>query len=129
VRTEHGHDHGWSRAADRASDTAVQEPVETTAPPAVGTVLLLFVIVGMLTAVGIAQVHMHTRVLELGAEITELTAEQAELRERRRRLETERAYLRHPDQVLEFARNRLRMVPMSPERIQRIELVPGDGSP
>jgi cell division protein FtsL len=83
---------------------------------------LLTLIVGVLTAIGIARVHATTRVLELGAEITALTAEQANLLDERRRLAAERAYLRHPDHIDEVARNRLQMIPMSPDLVQKIRL-------
>ena len=89
-----------------------------------GTSLLLTLIVGALTAIGIARVHVTTRVLEMGAEITDLTAEQARLLDERRRLAAERAYLRHPTYIDEVARNRLQMIPMSPDLVQTIRLAP-----
>jgi cell division protein FtsL len=87
----------------------------------------MLTVTAVLTAVGVARVHMRTRVLELGAEISDLTADQARLLDHRRRLEAERAYLRHPDRILELARDRLHMVPIRPERVQRIKLLRGDG--
>ncbi len=87
-----------------------------------GMSLLLIVIVAVLTALGIARVHASTRVLGLGAEITQLTEEQARLLDERRRLGAERAYLRHPDQIREVARDRLGMIPMSPDVVQTIRL-------
>jgi hypothetical protein len=42
-----------------------------------GTSLLLLVAVAALTTIGIVRVHAHARVLAIGAEITELTDEQA----------------------------------------------------
>jgi cell division protein FtsL len=83
---------------------------------------LLTVVVGVLAAIGIVRVHATTRVLELGAEITTLTAEQASLLDERRRLAAERAYLRHPDHIAEVARHRLQMIPMSPDLVQTIRL-------
>ena len=75
------------------------------------------------TAVGVARVHLRTRVLDLGAEISDLTSEQARLLDRKRRLEAERAYLRHPDQIQEVATERLHMVPVAAERVQKIRLI------
>ena len=116
--------HGWQRASDRTVPTAGRNGSAADrrrATPA-GTSLLLTLIVGVLTAIGISRVHATTRVLELGAEITELTAEQANLLDERRRLAAERAYLRHPDHIDEVARNRLQMIPMSPDLVQKIRL-------
>lgn len=116
--------HGWQRASDRtiaATGRPGSAADRRRATPA-GTSLLLTLIVGVLTAIGIARVHATTRVLELGAEITELTAEQASLLDERRRLAAERAYLRHPDHIDEVARNRLQMIPMSPDLVQKIRL-------
>jgi cell division protein FtsL len=116
--------HGWVRAADRATPSPSRSGSAADrrrATPA-GTSLLLTLIVGVLSAIGIARVHATTRVLEMGAEITELTAEQANLLDERRRLAAERAYLRHPDHIDEVARNRLQMIPMSPDLVQKIRL-------
>lgn len=116
--------HGWQRASDRTAPAAGRSGSAADrrrATPA-GTTLLLTLIVGVLTAIGIARVHSTTRVLELGAEITELTAEQANLLDERRRLAAERAYLRHPDHIDEVARNRLQMIPMAPDLVQKIRL-------
>jgi cell division protein FtsL len=114
--------HGWQRAGDRpaASSSSLGSGRRRVTPA--GTSLLLTLIVGVLTAIGIARVHATTRVLELGAEITELTAEQANLLDERRRLAAERAYLRHPDHIAEVARRHLQMIPMSPDLVQTIRL-------
>lgn len=88
----------------------------------------MLAVTATLTAVGVARVHMRTRVLELGAEISDLTADQARLLDHRRRLEAERAYLRHPERVLEVARDHLHMVPIRPERVQRIKLLKEEGN-
>ena len=61
--------------------------------------------------------------LELGEEIGDLTQEQAALLDEKRRLETERAYLRHPNRIRTFAEERLDMHPADPQRIQSIELL------
>jgi cell division protein FtsL len=116
--------HGWQRASDRPAPTSGRtgSPADRRRHTPAGTTLLLTLIVGVLTAIGIARVHATTRVLELGAEITELTAEQANLLDERRRLAAERAYLRHPDHIAEVARNRLQMIPMSPDLVQTIRL-------
>jgi len=117
--------HGWQRTGDRTAPSSSSRSGSAAdrrrATPA-GTTLLLTLIVGVLTAIGIARVHATTRVLELGAEITELTTEQANLLDERRRLAAERAYLRHPDHIDEVARNRLQMIPMSPDLVQKIRL-------
>jgi len=116
--------HGWQRSSDVvAAEHGAMASSRRRAPA--GTSLLLILIVGVLTAIGIARVHASTRVLEMGAEITELTTEQALLLDERRRLAAERAYLRHPDHIDEVARNRLQMVPIAPELVQEIRLRAG----
>lgn len=114
--------HGWKRASDRVDGSSSPSVSSRRRATPAGTSLLLTLIVGVLTAIGIARVHATTRVLELGAEITELTAEQARLLDMRRRLAAERAYLRHPDHIDEVARTRLQMIPMSPDLVQTIRL-------
>ncbi len=124
-RKRHGparHAHGYTRATDRpAADNRARElPIPLRTPP--GTPLLMLVVVGFLCSVGIARVHTRTRVLEIGAEISELTSQQAGLLDNRRRLEAERAYLRHPDQVRQAASDRLGMIPLAPDRVRTIKL-------
>ncbi len=99
-------------------------PLETAAPPRrpTGLPLLLLVGLGLATAAGVVQVRARARVLELGAEIAEMTGEHVDLAGERRRLEAERAYLRHPDYIQSIAAGRLQMVPATPDRIQRIHL-------
>lgn len=89
-----------------------------------GLPMLLLVALGLLTAAGVVQVRARARVLELGAEIAEMTATHSGLLDQRRRLEAERAYLRHPDYIHSVAASRLQMVPAAPERIQTIRLQP-----
>lgn len=115
--------HGWARASDplRASSTEPSAGRHRFAPA--GTSLLLVVIVVVLSAAGLARVRASTRVLALGASITELTDEQSRLQEQKRRLSAERAYLRHPDQISEVARGKLGMVPIAPELVQQIRVV------
>lgn len=116
-----GRAHGWSRASD-------PRPVEGSRPSflerrrADGTPLLLFTILAVLTGVGLARVNSRIEVLQVANEITALSEEQQQLLDRKRRLETERAYLRRPARVASQAGTRLGMVPAPPERIQRIEL-------
>lgn len=86
----------------------------------------MFTILGVLTFVGLARVHMRTRVLSLGEQITELTGERRRLLDLKRRLQTERAYLRHPDRIRDRAQRELGMSPVPPERIQRIKLLEPD---
>lgn len=113
--------HGWGRAGEQGAGSSAWAPRRRAAPA--GTSLLLLLVVGALTALGIVRVRASTEVLELGAEITDLTAEQAELMDRKRRLEAERAYLRHPDHIEEVARDRLRMIPVAPVLVQTIRVV------
>lgn len=114
--------HGWKRESELpAAATAPAPSISRRNTPA-GTSLLLTLIVGVLTAIGIARVHATTRVLELGAEISSLTAEQGTLLDERRRLAAERAYLRHPSHIDEVARHQLQMIPMSPDLVQTIRL-------
>ncbi|MCA9706336.1 MAG: septum formation initiator family protein [Myxococcales bacterium] len=115
--------HGWQRAADQPAPASGEDPWTRHRRAPAGTSLLLTFIVGALTAIGITRVHATTRVLELGAEITALTDEQARLLDERRRLAAERAYLRHPSYIDEVARNRLQMIPMSPDLVQTIRLL------
>ena len=113
--------HGWIRRSDARGKVALPPAGHHRRAPA-GTSLLLTLIVAVLAGIGIVRVHASTRVLELGAEITTLTEEQAQLLDVERRLSAERAYLRHPDQIGSYARNRLGMVPMTPELVQEIRL-------
>lgn len=112
-------------APDFARDAAHDAPAEA-APlrrPS-GLPMLLLVALGLITAAGVVQVRARARVLELGAEIAEMTATHSGLLDQRRRLEAERAYLRHPDYIHSVAASRLQMVPAAPERIQTIRLQP-----
>ena len=126
-------DHGLRRAADGGSarpagdtrDAAADVPAAT--PPLRrpnGLPLLLLAALALLTAAGVVQVRARARVLELGAEIAEMTGEHSGLLDARRRLEAERAYLRHPDYIHSVAAGRLQMVPAAPERVQTIRLRP-----
>ena len=94
-----------------------------------GLPLLLAATMGVLTLAGILRVQNRTAVLESGARITDLAAEHARLLDQRRRLEAERAYLRHPDHVQAIAVERLEMVPATPDRIQKITLKPAPKQP
>ena len=134
-----GFEHGLRRASDphaprprRAAepepapnDSANDAPAETTPHRRPnGLPILLLVALALVTAAGIVQVRARARVLELGAEIAEMTATHSGLLDQRRRLEAERAYLRHPDYIHSVAASRLQMVPAAPERIQTIRLQP-----
>jgi cell division protein FtsL len=116
--------HGWTRAGDPVPPRPTSDPSDgrRRIAPA-GTSVLLLLIVVVLSAAGIARVRASTRVLQLGASITELTDEQARLQEQKRRLLAERAYLRHPDQIAEVARGQLGMVPIAPDLVQQIRVV------
>jgi len=122
----------FTAAADRLArrrapiDTAIGEeappkPVRGRRPQ--GLALLAFAALAMITAISVLRVRTRARVLELGASITDLTDEHTRLLDERRRLEAERAYLRHPDHVQEIAMGHLAMEPAQPERIRRIEVV------
>lgn len=116
--------HGWARSDD-AGAIGLQQRIARLRRPT-GTPLLVFTILGVLTFVGLARVHMRTRVLSLGEQITELTGERRRLLDLKRRLQTERAYLRHPDRIRDRAQRELGMSPVPPERIQRIKLLEPD---
>jgi len=131
-------EHGLRRASDPRAEQRRAAPAHDTAhdhaddAPAEaaplrrpnGLPMLLLVALGLLTAAGIVQVRARARVLELGAEIAEMTADHSGLLDQRRRLEAERAYLRHPDYIHSVAASRLQMVPAAPERVQTIRLQP-----
>ncbi len=117
------HPHGWRRASDAGDGPGGGASRPRRSSPA-GTSLLLLLMVAVLTAIGISRVHATTRVLETGAQITDLTAEQARLLDLRRRLAAERAYLRHPDHIDEVARRQLQMIPIAPDLVQTIRLQP-----
>ena len=120
-------EHGMRRAADVAAPVAdASSDSLADVPPArrpTGLPLLLLVALGLITAAGVVQVRARARVLGLGAEIAEMTATHSRLLDDRRRLEAERAYLRHPDYIQSVAASRLSMVPAAPERIQTIRLL------
>ena len=116
---------GLAAANPPANDATHDAPAEATPlrrPN--GLPMLLLVALALLTAAGIVQVRARARVLELGAEIAEMTGTHSGLLDQRRRLEAERAYLRHPDYIHSVAASRLQMVPAAPERIQTIRLQP-----
>lgn len=114
------HAHGWSRAADSGQGASRGAGKKRRAT---GTPFLLFLVVTVLMLVGLARVRARLALLELGEEIGDLTQEQAALLDEKRRLETERAYLRHPNRIRNFAEERLDMHPADPQRIQSIELL------
>ena len=116
-------EHGMRRAADVApTHVAVAEPEQDSpARRPTGLPLLLLVALALVTVAGVVQVRARARVLGLGAEIAEMTGEHSNLLDDRRRLEAERAYLRHPDYIHSVAA-RQHMVPAAPERIQTIRL-------
>lgn len=121
-------EHGMRRAADLAAPNlaaaaAPGEPEQDSpARRPTGLPLLLLVALALVTVAGVVQVRARARVLGLGAEIAEMTGEHSHLLDERRRLEAERAYLRHPDYIHSVAASKLQMVPAAPERIQTIRL-------
>ncbi|MFV8751924.1 septum formation initiator family protein [Nannocystaceae bacterium ST9] len=113
--------HGFRRAEDEGGERAFARFDRRRAD---GTPLLLFTVLAVLTCVGLARVQSRIEILDVANEITELSEDHQRLLDRKRRLETERAYLRRPERVRAQARERLGMEPAPPERIQRIELLP-----
>lgn len=122
-----GRPHGWGRAED--PDQLGPKPSFLDRRRADGTPLLLFTMLAVLTGVGLARVESRIEILDLANEITELSEEQQRLLDRKRRIETERAYLRRPARIGAQAAERLGMVPAPPERIQPIELLPAAPEP
>ena len=120
--------HGWSRADDPDARRSAL-PSFLQRRRADGTPLLLFTVLAVLTGVGLARVDSRIEILDTANEITELSEDHQRLLDRKRRLETERAYLRRPRRVGEQASARLGMVPAPPERIQRIEIEPPEPQP
>lgn len=118
-----GRAHGWGRADD-PDRLLAEKPSFLDRRRADGTPLLLFTVLLVLTGVGLARVQSRIEVLDLANEITELSEDQQRLLDRKRRIETERAYLRRPARIGAEAAERLGMVPAPPERIQKIELLP-----
>ncbi|MGB1276636.1 MAG: hypothetical protein ACPG77_12885, partial [Nannocystaceae bacterium] len=125
--------HGHARSSDRRpggeGGTPPEPAKQVSRMRGLGLPLLLAAVMGVLTLAGILRVQNRTAVLESGARITDLAAEHARLLDQRRRLEAERAYLRHPDHVQAIAVERLEMVPATPDRIQKITLKPAPKQP
>ncbi|MCB9703502.1 MAG: cell division protein FtsL [Myxococcales bacterium] len=124
-------DHGLRRASDRRpeggpiGEEAPLRPIRGRRPQ--GLALVIIAGLGLVTAIGVMRVQTRARVLELGAAITDLTDEHTRLLDEKRRLEAERAFLRHPDHVQQVALDHLAMEPAQPERIQRITVKPAAG--
>ena len=123
ARADEARPHGWGRADDPEFARA-NKPSFLDRRRADGTPLLLFTVLAVLTGVGLARVESRIEILQIANEITDLSEDQQRLLDRKRRLETERAYLRRPTRIGEQARERLGMEPAPPERIQRIDLIP-----
>ena len=125
--SEPSFEHGMRRAADQAPIQPAAEPEPADPAPIAprrptGLPLLLLVALALITIAGLVQVRARARVLGLGSEIATMTGEHSQLLDERRRLEAERAYLRHPDSIHAVAAARLHMVPAAPERTQTIHL-------
>ena len=118
--------HGWARAGEHGAVPLVEDPPSRSERRLAGVPFLACLALAVLTLAGLARVHGRTKVLALGARIAELTEERSLLLDRLQRLQTERAFLRHPDRVASRATEELGMVPATPERIRRIELRGGD---
>lgn len=118
-------DHGHRRAEDEGGERPFALFDRRRAD---GTPLLLFTVLAVLTGVGLARVESRIEILDVANQITELSEDHQRLLDRKRRLETERAFLRRPERVRAQASERLGMVPAPPETIQRIELRPSEPS-
>lgn len=119
--------HGWARVGDMLGNregAAGRAAAQLLPRRATGTPLLLLMVLGVMTAVGIARVNSRVRVLEYAEQITELTDEHNRLLDDKRRLETERAYLRTPSRIRREASERLGMQATPPERVQIIRVQP-----
>lgn len=116
-------EHGWARTSDASGRPAPAAAPKRSARAATGMPLLLFTALVVMTFVGIARVKARVNVLDLADEISSLTLERDQLLDRKRRLEAERAYLRHPEHVRARATEDLGMIPATPERIQTIKLI------
>src|SRR5690606_4916766 len=110
-------EHGFVRAPETEERPPPPPPRRPTGLP-----LVLLLALGLLTAAGVVQVRARARVLELGAEIAELTVEHGTLLDEKRRPEAGRAYLRHPDYIEGVAAGRMQMVPATPDRLQAIRV-------
>ena len=129
-RTRDPRAHGRARASDRRSDGIGEEPlaVPIRGRRPAGLALLGLAVLALVAGIGLLRVRTKARVLELGEAIGELTHEHNRLLDEKRRLEAERAYLRHPDHVQRVAIERLGMEPAPPERIQVITVRPAAGA-
>jgi hypothetical protein len=102
TKGEEGRPHGWRRAEDPDAG-GLARPSFFNRRRADGTPLLLFTVLAVLTGVGLARVDSRIEILDTANEITDLSEDQQRLLDRKRRLETERAYLRRPARVGEQA--------------------------
>lgn len=123
VKADESRPHGWGRAEDPRVEVEAK-PSFLDRRRADGTPLLLFTVLAVMTGVGLARVQSRIEILQLANEITDLSEDHQRLLDRKRRIETERAYLRRPARISKQARERLGMEAAPPERIQRIELTP-----
>lgn len=83
--------------------------------------MLLSGAIAVFAAIGLARVHTRIHVLAIGRDIADLTTEQAELLDHKRRLLAERAYLRRPDRLRAAASERLGMKPAVAAEIRVLE--------
>ena len=118
--------HGRAREGDRRGEGIGEEPlpIPIRGRRPAGFALIGLAVLALLAGVGLLRVRTKARVLELGESISELTHEHTRLLDEKRRLEAERAYLRHPDHIQRVATLRLGMEPVQPERIQVITVKP-----
>lgn len=117
------------RQSRHAEQSGVLQDATSTAPLPQrglrsGATMLIFLALGLLTVAGINEVRTRAEILERGAQLSQLSAEHAQLEDEKRRLEAERAFLRHPDHVAQVATERFQMLPAPPERVRQIHLHP-----
>ncbi|MEZ4454726.1 MAG: cell division protein FtsL [Nannocystaceae bacterium] len=129
-----GFDHGRVRASDRARARARgaapvhpgigEEPAKVPLRVRRPGGLALFGLAALVVIAALAGLRVRTqaRILELGEAISDATAEHSKLIDEKRRLEAERAYLRHPDHIQRVATQHLGMERPEPESIQRIRV-------
>lgn len=119
-----GFEHGRARAGDRGHGPIGEEPPQVAIRGRRPGGLALVGLLALVVVAGLAALRVRTqaRILELGAAISDETAEHARLVDDKRRLEAERAYLRHPEHVARVATQHLGMERPEPEAIQRIRV-------
>src|SRR5262245_8237279 len=91
------------------------------AAPVRSIVAAMIIVACMLTTVGVARVSRQHEVLRLGYRLDREAERVRQLREVRRRLETELATLTAPDRIRRLA-TQLGMTPVAPDRIRIVDV-------